>query len=40
MICYVGKVLVDGRRVIKAGMPVSNTAAIKITAEVPKFVCR
>ncbi|KAG7583343.1 hemolysin A /rRNA methyltransferase TlyA [Arabidopsis suecica] len=35
-----GKVLVDGRRVIKAGMPVSNTAAIKITAEVPKFVCR
>ncbi|CAN8258175.1 unnamed protein product [Cochlearia groenlandica] len=35
-----GKVLVDGKRVSKAGMPVSNGVSIKINAEVPKYVCR
>lgn len=39
-VVYEGKVLVDGRRVSKAGMPVASTANIKITAEVPKYVCR
>ncbi|KAG2294025.1 hypothetical protein Bca52824_040694 [Brassica carinata] len=35
-----GKVLVDGKRASKAGMPVGNDVSIKITAEVPKYVCR
>ncbi|XP_033131074.1 putative rRNA methyltransferase YqxC isoform X2 [Brassica rapa] len=35
-----GKVLVDGKRASKAGMPVANGVSIKITAEVPKYVCR
>lgn len=35
-----GKVLVDGKRASKAGMPVSNGVSIKINAEVPKYVCR
>ncbi|KAL0898978.1 hypothetical protein Bca101_082939 [Brassica carinata] len=35
-----GKLLVDGKRASKAGMPVANGVSIKITAEVPKYVCR
>jgi len=35
-----GKVSVNSRVVIKAGAPVAPDAAIVITADVPKFVCR
>ncbi|XP_010527347.1 PREDICTED: uncharacterized protein LOC104804704 isoform X2 [Tarenaya hassleriana] len=35
-----GKVFVDGKKVSKAGTPVSNSSVIEITAEVPKYVCR
>ncbi|CAH8359545.1 unnamed protein product, partial [Eruca vesicaria subsp. sativa] len=35
-----GKVLVDEKRASKAGKPVANGVSIKITAEVPKYVCR
>lgn len=35
-----GKVLVNDRAVTKAGTPVPATAAVVLTAEQPKFVCR
>ncbi|PSC67440.1 hemolysin A isoform B [Micractinium conductrix] len=35
-----GKVLVNGRPVTKAGTPVGDPAAVTITAEQPKYVCR
>ncbi|KAL4435580.1 hypothetical protein ABPG77_002543 [Micractinium sp. CCAP 211/92] len=35
-----GKVLVNGRPVLKAGTPVSDASTVVITAEQPKFVCR
>ncbi|CAN1346047.1 Putative rRNA methyltransferase YqxC [Linum perenne] len=35
-----GKVLVNGKKVSKAGTPVSDKAVVEITAENPKYVCR
>ncbi|PSS14139.1 RRNA methyltransferase [Actinidia chinensis var. chinensis] len=35
-----GKVFVNGKRVNKAGTPVSDEAVVEIIAEVPKYVCR
>ncbi|CAN1791833.1 Putative rRNA methyltransferase YqxC [Linum perenne] len=35
-----GKVLVNGKKVNKAGTPVSDKAVVEITAENPKYVCR
>ncbi|KAK3011538.1 hypothetical protein RJ639_011578, partial [Escallonia herrerae] len=35
-----GKVFVDGKRVNKAGTPVSDKAVVEIMAEIPKYVCR
>ncbi|CAM8984684.1 unnamed protein product [Rhodiola kirilowii] len=35
-----GKVFVDGKKVTKAGTPVSDKSAVEIHAEVPKYVCR
>ncbi|GFY99452.1 bacterial hemolysin-like protein [Actinidia rufa] len=35
-----GKVFVNGKRVNKAGTPVSDEAVVEIMAEVPKYVCR
>ncbi|KAL4425198.1 hypothetical protein ABPG75_009214 [Micractinium tetrahymenae] len=35
-----GKVLVNGRPVLKAGTQVSDASTVTITAEQPKFVCR
>lgn len=35
-----GKVYVDGKKVSKAGIPVSDKAVVEIKAEVPKYVCR
>lgn len=37
---FVGKVLVDGRVVNKAGTQVSDKSVIEIKAEIPKYVCR
>ena len=36
----VGKVIVDGRVVNKAGTQVSDKSVIEIKAEIPKYVCR
>lgn len=36
----VGKVLVNGKVVTKAGTPVSDEALVEIKAEIPKYVCR
>ncbi|XP_050204648.1 uncharacterized protein LOC126654731 [Mercurialis annua] len=35
-----GKVFVDGKKVNKAGTPVSDKSVVEIMAEVPKYVCR
>ena len=35
-----GKVSVNGKVLTKAGAPVPPDAAVVITADVPKFVCR
>lgn len=35
-----GKVLVDGKVISKAGTPVADKAKVEIIAEVPKYVCR
>lgn len=35
-----GKVLVNGRPVVKAGTPVADPSSVVITAEQPKYVCR
>ncbi|XP_024982047.1 uncharacterized protein LOC112518546 [Cynara cardunculus var. scolymus] len=35
-----GKVIVDGKVVLKAGHPVSDKAIVEIKAEIPKYVCR
>lgn len=40
MFVGVGKVLVNGKVVNKAGTPVSDKAVVQIMAEVPKYVCR
>ncbi|KAF3794452.1 putative rRNA methyltransferase [Nymphaea thermarum] len=37
---WLGKVLVDGKVVSKAGTPISNKAVVEIIAEIPKYVCR
>ena len=36
----VGKVIMDGRVVNKAGTQVSDKSVIEIKAEIPKYVCR
>ncbi|CAI0390557.1 unnamed protein product [Linum tenue] len=35
-----GKVFVNGKKVNKAGTPVSDKSVVEITAEIPKYVCR
>ena len=35
-----GKVYVNGKRVNKAGTPVSDKAVVEIMAEIQKYVCR
>lgn len=35
-----GKVIVDGKVVTKAGHPVSDKSVVEIKAEIPKYVCR
>ena len=37
---HLGKVLVDGQPLLKAGVRVSSKSVIDIIAEVPKYVCR
>lgn len=37
---FVGKVLVDGKVVSKAGTPVSEKSVVEIKAVIPKYVCR
>jgi len=39
-ICNAGKVYVNGKRIFKAGTPVSDKSVVEIKAEVPKYVCR
>ncbi|KAL9671390.1 hypothetical protein QQ045_008958 [Rhodiola kirilowii] len=34
-----GKVFMDGKKLTKAGTPVSDKSAVEIQAEVPKYVC-